>query len=75
MPATDGQVSSNPPLVPKASDEAFSFLFFFFWGAGGGGLYMREMCAICQIGVLTWKPCSFWVQNGFIFGLFALRFQ
>ena len=23
----------------------------------------------------TWKPCTFWVQNGFIFGLFALRFQ
>ena len=47
--------------------------------AGGGALflggYMREMGAICQIGVLTWKPCTFWVQNGFIFGLFALRFQ
>ena len=33
------------------------------------------MGAICQIGVLTWKPYTFWVQNGFIFGLFALRFQ
>ena len=38
-------------------------------------LYMREMGAICQIGVFTWKPCTFWVQNGFVFGLFALRFQ
>ena len=38
-------------------------------------LYMREMGAICQIGVLTWKPCTFWAQNGSIFGLFALRFQ
>ena len=28
---------------------------------------MREMGAICQIGVLTWKPCTFWVQNGSIF--------
>ena len=37
--------------------------------------YMREMGAICQIGVLTWKPCTFWVQNALIFGLFALRFQ
>ena len=37
--------------------------------------YMREMGAICQIGVLAWKPCAFWVQNGFFFGLFALRFQ
>ena len=37
--------------------------------------YMREMGAICQIGVLTWKPCTFGVQNGSIFGLFALRFQ
>ena len=44
-------------------------------GYGGGGGYMREMGAICQIGVLTWKPCTFWVQNGFLFGLFALRFQ
>ena len=48
------------------------------WGATGlfgGGGYMREMGAICQIGILTWKPCTFWVQNGFIFGLFALSFQ
>ena len=54
-----------------------SALFWSEWGlcpVGGGG-YMREMGAICQIGVLTWKPCTFWVQNGCIFGLFALRFQ
>ena len=44
-----------------------------FWCGGGG--YMREMGAICQIGVFTWKSCTFRVQNGFIFGLFALRFQ
>ena len=37
--------------------------------------YMREMGAICQIGVFTWKPCTFWAQNRLIFGLFALRFQ
>ena len=43
--------------------------------SGKGGGYMREMGAICQIGVLTWKPCTFRVQNGFVFGLFALRFQ
>ena len=43
-----------------------------FWGGGG---ICREMGAICQIGVFTWKPCTFWVQNGCIFGLFALRFQ
>ena len=36
---------------------------------------MRDMGAICQIGVFTWKPCTCWVQNEFIFGLFALRFQ
>ena len=42
---------------------------------GGGGVYMREMGAICQIGVFTWKPCTFWVKNRFYFGLFALRFQ
>ena len=51
---------------------ALASSFFFFLG---GGVYMREMGAICQIGVLTWKPCTFWAQNGFIFGLFALRFQ
>ena len=37
--------------------------------------YMREMGAISQIGVLAWKPCTCWVQDGLIFGLFALRFQ
>ena len=36
---------------------------------------MREMGAICQIGVLTWKPCTFWAQNGFIFGLFRTTFS
>ena len=49
--------------------------FFIESPRGGGGGYMREMGAICQIGVFTWKPCTFWAQNGFIFGLFALRFQ
>ena len=47
---------------------------FLLKNARRGGGYMREMGAICQIGVLTWKPCTFWVQNGSIFGLFALRF-
>ena len=49
-----------------------NFLKRIYLGEGG---YMRETGAICQIGVLTWKPCTFWVQNGLIFGLFALRFQ
>ena len=38
-------------------------------------MYMREMGAICQIGVLTWKPCTFWVQNGSIFGFFRTTFS
>ena len=33
-------------------------------------VYTREMGAICQIGVLTWKPCTLWVQMG-LFSAFS----
>ena len=40
-----------------------------------GGGYMRETGAICQIGVFTWKPCTFWVENGLLFRPFRTTFS
>ena len=44
-------------------------------GKGGGCIRVKWVPFVKLAFSLAWKPCAFWVQNGSIFGLFALRFQ
>ena len=65
-----GHFFAYPLLTPPFCGRVLKIPRF-----GGGGGYMRGNGCHLSNWRFHLEPCTFWVQNGCIFGLFALRFQ
>ena len=55
----------NTPKIPETHPKRTDFGIYLrgiFLAFSGG--WARETGIICQIGIITWKRCNFWVLKG-----------